>query len=86
MAGMTHALDGTVTTWIDGAPIEAAGTAAYDTPRVWTRIGGGTDGAYEGPNSRFAGTLGAVVVLPTVADAGTVARIHAWAQGRFEAP
>lgn len=85
-AGMTHAVDGTMQAWADGEAIATDGTASYTTPRLWSRIGGGSDGDYYGPNSRFTGTLGAVIVLPEVADADTVARMHAWAQGRFGVP
>ncbi len=86
MAGATHAADGTVQVWVDGAASATDGSAGYASPRMWNRIGGGSNGSYYGVNSRFAGTLGAVIVLPTVADAATVARIHAWAQGRFLSP
>lgn len=82
LMGMSHAVDGTVTGWIDGQP-EAGGVADYSTPRSFSRIGGSQDDTYYGPNTRFAGTLGVVIVLPTVVEADTMARIHAWAQGRF---
>ena len=82
-AGVTHALDGTVAMYADGVEVGPAGAASYATARAWSRIGGGMDGYYEGPNSRFSGTIGAVVVLPEATDPETVARIHAWAQGRF---
>jgi hypothetical protein len=85
-AGMTHATDGAMQAWIGGEAIATEGAAGYGTPRLWSRIGGGSDGSYYGANSRFAGTLGAVIVLPSVADAEVVARMHAWAQGRFGAP
>jgi hypothetical protein len=86
MAGMTHATDGTMQVWVDGEAVPTDGSSGYASPRMWTRIGGGSDGSYYGANSRFAGTLGAVIVLPEVADAPTVARMRAWAQGRFAAP
>lgn len=86
LVGMTHATDGTVQIWVDGAPVQTTGTAGYATPRLWSRIGGGSDGSSSGPNSRFAGTLGAVIVLPSAVDAPTMARLHAWAQGRFGVP
>lgn len=41
---------------------------------------------YYGPNTRFEGTLGAVLVVPEVLDAATIDRVQAWAQGRFGAP
>ena len=61
----------------------AGGVPHYSTPRSSSRIGGSQDDTYYGPNTRFAGTLGVVIVLPTVVEADTMARIHAWAQGRF---
>lgn len=85
LAGLTHAADGAVQTWVDGQPIGSPDTAYYGTPRSWSRIGAGLDGAGEGPANRFPGTLGAVVILPWTLDAATVARLHAWAQGRFGA-
>ena len=86
MAGITHGVDEVVTTWIDGVAIDRTGVASYATPRMWSRIGGGMDTPYYAPHTRFAGTIGAVIVLPHVADEATVVRIHAWAQGRFLAP
>lgn len=86
LVGTTHATDGAVQVWVDGQPVETTGTASYQTPRLWSRIGGGSDGPYYGPHSRFAGTLGAVLVVPSVLDAPTIARLHAWAQGRFGVP
>lgn len=84
--GFTHATDGTITAFVDGAG-EVAGVSDYaDVPRGWSRIGGGLDGPGEGPTNRFAGTLGAVVVVPAVVGAEDVARLQAWAQGRFGAP
>ena len=85
LAGVTHAPDGRLQAWVDGVPEGPVAMTAYDTPRSWSQLGGGMDGPYYGPNSRFAGTLGAVVVLPSVADETAVARIHAWARGRFGA-
>jgi hypothetical protein len=85
LAGVTHAPDGTVTAWVDGEPAGTGG-ADYGSPRVWTQIGGGMDDWYYGPHSRFAGTLGAVIVIPRAVDRATVERIHAWARGRFGVP
>lgn len=86
LLGMSHAVDGAVTAWIDGAPIATSGVASYGSPRSWNRIGGSMEGDYYGPNTRFAGTLGAVIVLPQAIDGATAARIHDWARGRFEVP
>lgn len=84
LLGLSHASDGTVTAWIDGVA-EPAGSAGYGSPRRWSRLGGSQSDGYYGPNTRFAGTLGAVLVLPEVLDQATVERIHAWARGRFGA-
>jgi len=84
LAGVTHAPDGVVAGWIDGV-LAGEGFADYGTPRAWTSIGGGLEDAYYGPNTRFAGTLGAVIVLPSVVDPTTVARMHQWARGRYGA-
>lgn len=81
--GFTHATDGTLQAWIDGAPEGAATHADYSSSRAWRRIGGGIDGGGEGASNRFSGTLGAVIILPFAADAEMVSRIHAWVQGRF---
>jgi len=84
LLGMAHAKDGAVTAWVDGTAVTTTGTASYATPRSWSRVGGSLDGDYYyGPNTRFAGTLGAVIIFPTVADDATMGRILAWARGRF---
>lgn len=84
-AGLTHDPSGTVQIYVDGVATGEPGAADYSSARGWSRIGGGFDDAYYGPNSRFGGTLGAVVVLPEAASAETAAKIHAWARGRFGA-
>lgn len=81
-AGVTHAVDGGVAGWIGGALAEE-GEADYGTPRAWSAIGGSMEDAYYGPNTRFGGSLGAVIVLPEAADASTVAHMYQWARGRF---
>jgi hypothetical protein len=84
VAGLTHAPDGTVRTWVDGVAA-GEGTADWGVGRSWRQLGGGMDGPYYGPNSRFAGTIGAVVVAPAVLSDTELARIAAWAEGRFGA-
>lgn len=84
-AGLTHGDDGAVRVVVDGVVTEV-GVADHGTPRTWSRLGGSLDDPYYGPNSRFAGTLGAVVVLPGAVDDATVERLHAWARGRFGVP
>lgn len=84
--GLTHATDGSVEAWVDGERVTASASASYATPRSWRHIGGSLEGNYYGPNSRFAGTVGAVIILPGVVDDATVERIHQWSQGRFGVP
>ncbi|MFO0552259.1 MAG: IPT/TIG domain-containing protein [Polyangiaceae bacterium] len=86
LVGMSHAIDGTVSAWVDGAEVPTNGAASYATPRAWSRLGGSMEGPYYGPNTRFAGTLGAVIILPRAVDEATARRIHAWARGRFGVP
>lgn len=86
LAGLSHGADGAVTVWVDGAPV-ATTTASYASPRAWSRLGGSLDGdGYYGPNTRFAGALGAVLILPEVIDAETAGRVQVWARGRFGTP
>lgn len=85
LAGFTHTVEGTLQLVADGAPIGPPSPAYFGPSRSWSRIGGGFDGGGEGPLNRFGGTLGAVIVLPFVADEGTLQRVHAWARGRFGA-
>ncbi|MBK8259250.1 MAG: IPT/TIG domain-containing protein [Polyangiaceae bacterium] len=84
LVGYTHATNRTVQAWIDGALVDT-GEADYGTPRAWSTLGGSLTGDYYGPYSRFAGTLGAVVIVPEVLDSQTIALLHAWARGRFGA-
>lgn len=88
LVGLTHEKSGAVTAWIDGQASDA-GRADYagdqGQGRSYSRLGGSQDDTYYGPNTRFQGTLGAILVLPSVADEATVSLIHAWAQGRFGA-
>lgn len=83
--GFTHAVDGTLTGFVDGVG-EVAASTDYAEARGWSRIGGGLDGPGEGVTNRFAGTLGAVVIVPEVVEEEDAARLHAWARGRFGAP
>ncbi len=83
LAGVTQGVDGAVQVWIDGV---AVGDVAYADPSIapsWSRLGGAMDDGYYGPNTRFAGTLGAVIIVPEAVDAATMARIAEWARGRF---
>lgn len=86
MAGLTYADDGTVQVYVDGAAVGPTSTADHGKPRAWSRIGGSLTGDYYGPNARFAGTVGAVLIVPTALDPESVARIHTWARGRFGVP
>lgn len=89
-AGLTHAADGTVQVYVDGAPAGAPASADYGIARAWSRIGGSLDdplsSGYYSPHTRFSGTAGAIIILPEAADATTTARIHEWARGRFGVP
>jgi hypothetical protein len=85
-AGVTQTGDGSVRAWIDGAPADAVSAPANVLAPSWTQIGGGMTDGYYGPNTRFAGTLGAIVILPSAAEAAAVDRIHRWARGRFGVP
>lgn len=83
--GITHAADGAVVGWSDGV-VTGTGTADYGSPRAWTALGEGLEDGYYGPNTRFGGTLGAVVIVPSVLGAEDTERLHQWARGRFGAP
>ena len=77
--GFTQDENGFVQAWGDGIAIgDTIGMGYTPEYQGWNSIGAGL--SY---NDGFAGTLGAVVILPTATDAATVAKIHAWAQGRF---
>ncbi len=86
MAGLTYAAEGAVQVYVDGAPVGSPASVDNGKPPAWSRLGGSLQDGYYGPNTRFAGTVGAVVVLPAATDEATVARIHAWARGRFGVP
>ncbi len=83
-AGFTHASDGALQAYVDGVAEGDAAARPYvpDSAR-WSTIGAGW---LHAPKSHYGGTLGAVIIVPTAIDAATVARMHAWAQGRFGAP
>lgn len=85
VVGLSHANDGKVRTFIDGVGVDA-GTSDIDSPRGWSRIGGGIDGGTEGPYNRFAGILGAVIIVPNAVSDADAERIHQWALGRFGEP
>ena len=84
LVGLRHSADGVVTP-LFGADDATTGQADYTTPRSYSRIGGSLDDGYYGPNTRFSGTLGALIVLPYAADEPTIADIAEWARGRFGA-
>lgn len=83
--GFVHAQDGALLALQDGVTT-AVGSTDFGDGRAWSRIGGGLDGPGEGPLNRFAGTIGAVVVVPDVLAPDDAERLHAWARGRFGAP
>jgi hypothetical protein len=87
LLGFGHAPDDTLRAWVDGAPTPVVGAAAYAGGRGYSRLGGSFDGdTYYGPNQRFAGELGAVLVVPRVLSDDEVGRVRAWARGRFGSP
>ncbi len=81
--GVTHALDGTLQGYVDGAPVGAPVVHGYHATNGWSRVGSSGYGTVE--SNGYPGALGAVVVVPGAIDASVVARIHAWARGRFGA-
>ena len=83
LVGVTHSGEGELQAWVDGQAAGAPSFIEYALPAVWSQLGGSMPGSYYGPNSRYAGTLGAAIVLPYAADAATIQKIHAWALGRF---
>jgi hypothetical protein len=83
LLGLSHAPDGRVSAWVDGREEAVDGTSSYERARGWSRLGGSLDDAYYGPHTRFQGTLGAVLVLPSAIDGPSARRIHDWARGRF---
>lgn len=83
LVGFTHGINGQLRAYRDGVALGEAIDVGYSELHGWSRIGGGYGDA---PSARLVGTLGAVIILPYVADAATIAQLHAWAQGRFGAP
>ena len=83
-AGLTHSADGRVQGWIDGVATGSPIDVGYSPFHGCSRIGAG--GYAPVASTAYAGTLGAVLILPTAVDAATVDRIHRWAQGRFSTP
>ncbi|MFZ4738156.1 MAG: IPT/TIG domain-containing protein [Bradymonadia bacterium] len=86
LMGVTHGADGTLRFFVDGASVGPPQAAEYGAGRAWSMLGGGMHGPYYGPNSRFAGTIGAVWVAPGVVEPATLSRLAAWARGRFGTP
>jgi len=83
-AGFTHSTDGRVQGWVDGVAVGSPVDVGYTPFHGWSRIGAG---GYAGvANTGYAGTLGAVIILPVAVDVTTVDRMHRWAQGRFATP
>lgn len=83
VGAFTHDATGVLTAYLDGEAIGAPVDVGYTANHGWSRVGAGLGG---GGARAFTGTLGAVLVLPYAADAETIARIEAWARGRFGAP
>jgi hypothetical protein len=84
LAGLTRSAEGVLHVVVDGRGLPAG--LAESHSGGWNRLGGAMDDAYYGPHTRFAGTLGAVIILPFAAEAADLARIRAWSRGRFGSP
>lgn len=82
LVGVTHSMSGKLQAWIDGKVQFGSAQSPYAT-RSWTRIGGGLD--YANANDHFTGTMGAVIITPSVLDDVTINLMHEWAIGRFGA-
>jgi hypothetical protein len=73
-----------------GVRVDVDGVNVFDVDGVdergavaWSRLGGGLDGAGEGPMNRFAGDVYAVTLVPRAWDDDEVATFGAWARGRI---
>jgi hypothetical protein len=78
---VVHHADGRVVGATDGTIVDA-GISDFDAVG-WSRIGGGVDGPSEGVDNRFAGSIGAVVIVHRALSDDEVQRLHQWARGRF---
>lgn len=72
-----------------GVTVDVDGVTVFDVEGVdergavaWSRLGGGLDGAGEGPMNRFAGDVYAVTFVPRALRDDEVATFGAWARGR----
>ncbi len=81
--GFTHDSNGLMQGWVDGKATGGNTNGGYSEYHGWSRIGAGGYGPISA--SGYAGSLGAIVILPKSIDASTVQKIYAWAQGRFGA-
>jgi hypothetical protein len=76
LVGFTHAVDGTVQAWVDGAPSGEPAATSYDSVNMgWDRVGAGFAGG-----QRAQVMLGMVVVVPRVLSAEEIGRLSAYAQ------
>jgi hypothetical protein len=76
LVGFTHALDGTVSAYIDGVSTGAPQEAAYDAGFMsWNAVGCGYS-----TGSRAQVLLGVVVVVPGVVSAEDIARLTIFAE------
>lgn len=79
---VVHSRDGHVVGVVDGV-VHDGGVSDFGSELGWSRLGGGVDGATEGVANRFAGVIGAVVVVHRALVNDEVQRLHQWALGRF---
>ncbi len=79
---VVHSRDGRVVGVVDG-DVHDGGVSDFGSALGWSRLGGGVDGATEGTANRFAGAIGAVVVVHEALPLDDVQRLHQWALGRF---
>jgi hypothetical protein len=79
---VVHSRDGRVVGIVDGV-VHGGEVSDFGSEPGWSRLGGGVDGATEGTANRFAGAIGAVVVVHRALATDDMQRLHQWALGRF---
>lgn len=77
--------EGTLQFFVDGAAVGPPQRAVWRGPRM-VAARREPERPLLRPNSRFAGTLGAVWIAPGIVIPATLSRLAAWARGRFGSP